>query len=111
MHGQPFLLARASFDNSAKNWPPDLLVEGRVIVEKVPASVVVENRALQPYREGFAVFVKVGDTYEARPLQLGARDDRVTEVLGGLKAGDRYVTANSFLIKADIEKSGVSHDH
>ncbi|KUJ83937.1 heavy metal resistance protein CzcB [Microbulbifer flavimaris] len=111
MHGQPFLLARASFDNSGKNWPPDLLVEGRVTVEKVPASVVVENRALQPYRDGFAVFVKVGETYEARPLQLGARDDRATEVLDGLEPGDHYVTANSFLIKADIEKSGASHDH
>jgi cobalt-zinc-cadmium efflux system membrane fusion protein len=34
-----------------------------------------------------------------------------TEVLGGLEPGERYVTENSFLIKADIEKSGASHDH
>jgi cobalt-zinc-cadmium efflux system membrane fusion protein len=32
-------------------------------------------------------------------------------VLKGLKAGERYVTENSFLIKADIGKSGASHDH
>ena len=33
------------------------------------------------------------------------------QVLGGLQAGARYVAANSYLIKADIEKSGASHDH
>lgn len=109
--GQSFLLARASFDNREENWPPGLLVEGRVIVEDLQVPLVVENRALQPYLDGFAVFVKVGDIYEARPLELGRRDDQVTEIVDGLKAGERYVTANSFLIKADIEKSGAAHDH
>ncbi len=33
------------------------------------------------------------------------------EVLGGLDVGERYVTANSFLVKADAMKSGASHDH
>jgi len=33
------------------------------------------------------------------------------EVLSGLQPGQRYVTGNSYLIKADILKSGASHDH
>ncbi|MEY3608417.1 MAG: hypothetical protein RLZZ447_1205, partial [Verrucomicrobiota bacterium] len=33
------------------------------------------------------------------------------EVLKGLAPGEEYVTDNSFLIKADIGKSGASHDH
>jgi cobalt-zinc-cadmium efflux system membrane fusion protein len=44
-------------------------------------------------------------------LELGARDGEYVEVLGGLKPDTRYVTEQSFLIKADIEKSGASHDH
>jgi cobalt-zinc-cadmium efflux system membrane fusion protein len=32
-------------------------------------------------------------------------------VLGGLKPGTPYVTEQSYLIRADIEKSGASHDH
>jgi cobalt-zinc-cadmium efflux system membrane fusion protein len=32
-------------------------------------------------------------------------------VLAGLKPGTPYVSENSYLIKADIEKSGASHDH
>jgi cobalt-zinc-cadmium efflux system membrane fusion protein len=44
-------------------------------------------------------------------LSLGRRDSRSVEVLGGLAPGTVIVTDNSYLIKADIEKSGASHDH
>ena len=57
------------------------------------------------------VFVRFGDDYEIRPLELGRRDGVNVEVLGGLKAGDPVVVEQSYLVKADIEKSGASHDH
>ena len=57
------------------------------------------------------VFAKVGETYEVRMLNLGRQTPEWTEVLGGIRPGQDYVTENSFLIKADIEKSGASHDH
>jgi cobalt-zinc-cadmium efflux system membrane fusion protein len=44
-------------------------------------------------------------------LELGRQDDEWVEVLGGIEQGTRYVSANSYLIKADIEKSGAAHDH
>jgi cobalt-zinc-cadmium efflux system membrane fusion protein len=44
-------------------------------------------------------------------LTLGRRDAERAEVLGGLAPGTEYVTENSYLIKADIEKAGASHDH
>jgi cobalt-zinc-cadmium efflux system membrane fusion protein len=53
----------------------------------------------------------VGDTYEVRMLELGVNDGEMVEVLNGLKPDTPYVSGNSFLIKADIEKSGASHDH
>ncbi|WP_043317943.1 efflux RND transporter periplasmic adaptor subunit [Microbulbifer sp. HZ11] len=109
--GQPFVLARAPIDNRKLNWPPDLMLEGKVLVDRVRVPLLVENRALQPLRDSMVVFIKVGDNYEARPLQLGRSDGRVTEVLDGLELGQRYVTANSYLIKADIEKSGAAHAH
>jgi len=57
------------------------------------------------------VFARFGDTYEVRMLELGRGNRDWIEVLGGLVPGTEYVTANSYLIKADIEKSGASHDH
>jgi cobalt-zinc-cadmium efflux system membrane fusion protein len=44
-------------------------------------------------------------------LELGRQDDVWVEVLGGFQSGTLYVSNNSYLIKADIEKSGASHDH
>jgi cobalt-zinc-cadmium efflux system membrane fusion protein len=44
-------------------------------------------------------------------LELGERDGEWVEVLGGIDPGTPYVVEQSFLIKADIEKSGASHDH
>ena len=44
-------------------------------------------------------------------LDLGRVAGDWVEVLGGLNAGTEYVSENSYIIKADIEKSGASHDH
>jgi cobalt-zinc-cadmium efflux system membrane fusion protein len=44
-------------------------------------------------------------------LELGRGDSDWVEVLDGLEPGEIYVTGNSYLIKADIEKSGATHDH
>jgi cobalt-zinc-cadmium efflux system membrane fusion protein len=57
------------------------------------------------------VFARFDDFYEVRMLELGRRNRDWVEVLGGIESGTRYVTENSYLIKADIEKSGASHDH
>jgi membrane fusion protein, heavy metal efflux system len=46
-----------------------------------------------------------------RMLELGRQDSDFTEVLGGLEPGTPYVTEQAFLIRADVEKSGASHDH
>jgi membrane fusion protein, heavy metal efflux system len=73
--------------------------------------LAVDNRALQDFRDWQVVFIKIGDTYEIRPLELGRTDGSFTEVLGGLNPDDTYVVGNSYLIKADLEKSGASHDH
>ena len=109
--GQPFMIARALLDNSNGQWTPGLLVEGKVTVQKISTPLMVSNKAIQTFRDWQVAFIKVGDEYEIRPLTLGLSDNSNTQVLSGLKAGDEYVVENSYLIKADLEKSGASHDH
>ena len=57
------------------------------------------------------VFVKNGSEYTAHAIEVGRSDGQLTEVLSGLEIGDEYVTQNSYLLKADLEKAGASHDH
>lgn len=109
--GSPFVLARVVLSNGGGELSPGDLVTGRIDVEAIEGALVVDRRALQGFRDWTVAFIKVGDTYEIRPLELGVSDERHTQVLAGLNAGDHYVVQNSYLIKADIEKSGASHDH
>jgi cobalt-zinc-cadmium efflux system membrane fusion protein len=105
------IVARVRIDNAEGAWRPGMTVTGRVVTAEREAPLTVKNSGLQTFRDFTVVFAKVGDTYEVRMLELGESDGTVTEVLGGLKPGTSYVSENSFLIKADIEKSGASHDH
>jgi cobalt-zinc-cadmium efflux system membrane fusion protein len=105
------LTARVVLDNADGRWTPGQFVEGRVTIATTPVDLAVPLSALQRFREFDVVFAQVGDTYEVRMLTLGRRDASFVEVLGGLAAGTTYVTENSYLIKADIEKAGASHDH
>ncbi len=97
--------------NSDLRWSPGQFVEAAVEVGSADVPLAVKRTALQAFRDFTVVFEQVGETYEVRMLELGRQDGEHVEVLGGLKPGVRYVTGNSFLIKADIEKSGASHDH
>jgi cobalt-zinc-cadmium efflux system membrane fusion protein len=104
-------LARATLDNADGGWRPGAAVRARVSVAVDTVDLVVPLAALQRFRDWDVAFVRVGDEYEVRPLTLGRRDGLQVEVLSGLTAGDAVVVEQSYLVKADIEKSGASHDH
>ena len=104
-------VARATLENADGLWRPGSAVKARITVEQQPAALVVPVAALQTFRDWDVVFVRVGDTYEVRPVELGKRDAQQVEVLSGLNPGDQVVVEQSYLVKADIEKSGASHDH
>ena len=73
--------------------------------------LAVEKTGLQTLDEEQGVFVKQGDEYRFTPLVTGDSDEQYIEVLSGLLTGQLYVTKNSYLIKADIEKSEAEHEH
>jgi cobalt-zinc-cadmium efflux system membrane fusion protein len=105
------VIVRARLDNRDGQWRPGMTVAAEVEVARRRVPLAVRESALQRFRDFTVVFEQVGETYEVRMLELGARDGEFVEVLSGLKPGCSYVTDQSFLIKADIEKSGAAHDH
>jgi membrane fusion protein, heavy metal efflux system len=104
-------VARATLENRDGRWRPGAAVRARVTVAEDAVPLVVPLSALQSFRDWDVVFIRIGDDYEVRPLELGRRDGVNVEVLAGLEAGDSVVIEQSYLVKADIEKSGASHDH
>lgn len=105
------LTARVVLPNPDHRWHAGLFVKAQITLSEAKVPVAVKSSALQSLFDFTVVFSQHGDLYQARPLELGRRGGGYVEVLKGLKAGERYVTENSFLIKADIGKSGASHDH
>lgn len=105
------VLARVPLDNKAGLFVPGTFVTAQVAVAQAEVPLAVKASGLQTFRDFTVVFEQVGDTYEVRMLELGQKQGEWVEVLGGLAPGARYVSENSYLIKADIEKSGASHDH
>ena len=101
----------ASADTTAGGWTPGLYVNAEVLTGGAQVPLAVKASGLQAFRDFTVVFARVGETYEVRMLELGRDDGEYVQVLGGLKPGTEYVAENSYLIKADIEKSGASHDH
>jgi cobalt-zinc-cadmium efflux system membrane fusion protein len=105
------ITARATLDNSKGEFPVGSFVTAEIAVSEHKVPLAVKAIGLQPFRDFTVVFEQVGETYEVRMLELGEKHGEWAEVLGGLEPGARYVTENSYLIKADVEKSGASHDH
>jgi membrane fusion protein, heavy metal efflux system len=86
-------------------------VKAHLEVASFDVPLAVKRTGLQGFRDFTVVYAKVGEQYEVRMLELGRQGSEWIEVLGGLNAGTEYVTENSYILKADIEKSGASHDH
>ncbi|MCR9258877.1 MAG: efflux RND transporter periplasmic adaptor subunit [Pseudomonadaceae bacterium] len=103
--------ARLVLDNQDGAFVPGVFVKGELEVAEHVVPLAVKRSALQSFRDFTVVFAQIEDEYEVRMLELGRQDDTWIEVLGGIEPGTRYVTTNSYLIKADIEKAGAVHDH
>ncbi len=98
-------------DNTGQVFRPGQFITAEVDIAEHQVPLAVKRSGVQQFRDFDVVYGKFGDTYEVRMLEFGLTNDEWMEVLGGLAPGTEYVTENSYLIKADIEKSGASHDH
>jgi membrane fusion protein, heavy metal efflux system len=103
--------ARVVIPNPDGRWRPGQFVKIKLVTDEVLAPVVVHNEAIQSYKNNPVVFARHDDQYEARPVELGLADSHWTEVRKGLESGQRYASRNSFILKSELGKRGMSHQH
>ncbi len=103
--------ARVPLGNPGGLLTAGMYLTGEIEIARHAVPLAVQRSAIQSFREFTVVYARFGEQYEVRMLDLGRQDERWAEVLGGLEPGTEYVTTNSYVVKADIEKSGASHDH
>ncbi|MFZ5560164.1 MAG: efflux RND transporter periplasmic adaptor subunit [Pseudomonadota bacterium] len=104
-------IAHVEFPNADGRWRDGQFIEADIVVDETEVPVAVTTEAIQGFRDWQVVFAQYGDDFEARPLTLGRSDGKFVEVVEGIPAGQRYASGNSFVLKAEIGKSGATHDH
>ena len=101
--------ARIVLDNKDGRWRPGMFVTAELVAEEIQVPVAVSVDAFRP-REWAVVFGRYGEYFEARPLELGRSDGQDVGCSRILRRR-QYAAGNSFVIKAELGKSGASHDH
>ena len=104
-------LVRAVVANENMRLRTGLFVSARLILSAKQVPVAVKGTALQTVENKTVVFVRNGDKFETRDVEIGQRDYENVEIVFGLMDGDRYAAKNSFVVKAELGKSEASHDH
>lgn len=104
-------VTRIVIPNPDGKWRPGLFVSVRLVKTSTTVPLAVFTEAIQTFRDWQVVFIRSGDWFEARPVELGRSDGEWIEVLKGLSPGEKYAATNSFAIKAEIGKLGATHDH
>jgi cobalt-zinc-cadmium efflux system membrane fusion protein len=102
--------ARVTLANGDGRWRPGLFVTIEVAEGEVKVPLAVKASALQTHENRQVVFVREGNAFEARPVQVGRRDGDWAEVTSGLKPGERYAATNSFIVKAELGKASAAHE-
>lgn len=110
--------ARVALANPDRAWRPGLFITVDVLsgsanrnANAADAAVAVASDAVQMVEEKPVVFVETAGGFLAQPVKLGRSDGKMTEVLAGLKAGVRYVSTGSFVLKAELGKDSAEHTH
>lgn len=104
-------LVRAVISNEGLRLRTGLFVSARLILAAKKVPVAVKSSAIQTVENRNVIFVRNGDKFEVRDVELGARDPEHVEVVFGLMEGDRYAAKNSFILKAELAKGSATHEH
>lgn len=104
-------IARAVVTNPAQRLRPGLFITGRLTLSEKKINVAVKSSALQTVENRTIVFVRIGEKFEVRDVEIGDRDKELVEITFGVVEGESYAAQNSFIVKAEMAKGTAEHVH
>lgn len=104
-------LARAVVPNADRRLRPGLFITGRLTLSVRKVNIAVKSSALQTVENRTVVFVRNGEKFDARDVEVGDRDQELVEITFGVAEDEMYAAKNSFVIKAELAKGEATHDH
>ena len=105
--------ARIVVDNADRVFRPGQFVTADISTGQSAPVLQIPVSAVQTVEGRASVFVPHEDGFKPVLVQTGQRSQGQVEILAGLRAGDRFVSAGSFTLKSQLEKDafGGGHDH
>lgn len=104
-------IAQVVLPNEDGIWRPGLFVTGKISISEKNVPLRIRKTALQQVEGKTSVFLETEEGFVPSPVELGLTNGFFAEVHKGMVSGDRYVAANSFALKAELEKEAFGDDH
>lgn len=102
----------ASLPNPDHRWKPGTFVTAEIPLGDDATRVIVPRNALQTVRGTPTLFVRDAAGFEVRQVRTGREDDDDVEIVSGLAPGETIAVANTFTLRAELEKADASeHEH
>jgi RND family efflux transporter MFP subunit len=98
--------AHAHIANPGLIWRPGMYVTVSVTEGQYKVPVAVDKLAIQQWQGKPVIFVKKGEHFQLRPVETGRSDSESIEIRKGLRAGESYVSKNSFVVKSIFMTTG-----
>ena len=105
---------RIILDNAKGEWIPGMFVTVNVVTNRKLVPCAVPTASINSFDGKSVVFVQAKDNdkakqggkegVEVRPVIVGQSDSEFSEIAKGLEIGENVAAANSFVLKAELEK-------
>ena len=102
---------RVQIDNAQGAWRSGEFVDAMIQTDEPKQAISVPVSAIVMIENEPSVFVEGSEGLAPRAVKVGNRSGDRQEIISGLSAGERFVTGNVFVLKADLSKSEAEHAH
>lgn len=103
--------ARFEVSNVDKKLKPEMFVTVKVYSKLGGINLKVSSSAIMKEKNGAYVFVALNDTtFQKREIIVGNETKHYTEIIDGLKAGEKVVTRGTFYLKSELSKETFMED-
>ena len=102
---------RVQIDNAQGVWRSGEFVDAMIQTDEPKLAISVPISAIVMIENEPSVFVEGSEGLAPRVVKVGNRSGDRQEIISGLSAGERFVTGNVFVLKADLSKSEAEHEH
>lgn len=97
--------ARFDVSNNSNKLKPEMFVSVKVSSKLGGPNPKVSSSSIMKEKNSTFVFVAVNDTtFQKQAIKVGKETKDYTEILEGLKAGDKVVTSGTFYLKSELAK-------